>query len=67
MHAKQLRAASVQPVICFNKHASPCRSLSVAALVPWVLVFLDGDVPGFRALGWGFVIKQFTIGNPFIF
>lgn len=32
---------------------------------------LNGDVPGFGALGWGntsgFVIKQFTIGNPLIF
>lgn len=52
MHAKQLRAASVQPVICFNKHASWCRVLSVAALVPWGLGFLGGHVPGFRALGW---------------
>lgn len=31
----------------------------------------NGDVPGLGALGWGntlgFVIKQFTIGNPLIF
>lgn len=52
MHAEQLHAASVQPVICFNKHASECGILSVAALVPCVLGFSVGGVPGFGALGW---------------
>lgn len=52
MHAEQLHAASVQPVICFNKHTSRCEILSVTALVPWVLGFSVGGMPGFRALGW---------------
>lgn len=33
LHAQQLRACSVQPVICFNKHASQCEVPFVAALV----------------------------------
>lgn len=54
MYAEQLRAASVQPAICFNKYVSRCRIQSVAALGHWLLRFLDRDVPGYRALGlWG--------------
>lgn len=42
LRAKQLHACSVQPVICFNKRASQCGILSVAALILGDLGFLDG-------------------------
>lgn len=50
LHAQQLRACSVQPVICFNKHASRCEVLFVAALVLGDSGFLAGGGPDFIAL-----------------
>lgn len=65
LYTEQLHAASVQPAICSNKHASRCRVWSVTALGPRLLGFLDRDVhSGCEEIHWGFVIK---IGNTFIF
>lgn len=70
LHAKQLHACSVQPVICFNKHASQCGILFVAALIPWDLGFLDGlcSLWSYTCHGemLAFIIKEFILGNACI-
>lgn len=50
---KQLRAASVQPVICLiNTRLGAGFSLPRLPFLGFSGVFLGGDVPGFGALGW---------------